>query len=48
MYDFRIEAADKASLYAELIAAAGAWWAATLGGRHRDEQTVFARFGRWN
>jgi len=29
-----------------LVAAAGAWWAAGLGGRHRDEQTVFARFGR--
>ena len=29
-----------------LIAAAGAWWAAARGGQHRDEQTVFVRFGR--
>ncbi|MGV3651072.1 MAG: hypothetical protein ACO1OK_06570 [Devosia sp.] len=25
-----------------LVSAAGAWWAASMGGRHRDEQTVFA------
>ncbi|MCB9946242.1 MAG: hypothetical protein H6842_00280 [Rhodospirillaceae bacterium] len=29
-----------------LVAAAGAWWGAGLGGRHRDEGTVFAHFGR--
>lgn len=29
-----------------LVAAAGAWWAAGVGGRHRDEQTVFGFFGR--
>ena len=28
------------------IAAAGAWWASSMGGRHRDEQTVFPLFGR--
>lgn len=27
-----------------LIGAAGAWWGARMGGRHRDEQTVFAAF----
>ncbi|MEZ5778647.1 MAG: hypothetical protein R3E44_09825 [Paracoccaceae bacterium] len=31
-----------------LIAAAGAYWAAGTGGRHRDETRVFARFGTWN
>ena len=31
-----------------LIAAAGAYWAAGVGGRHRDENRVFARFGAWN
>lgn len=31
-----------------LIGAAGAWFGAQMGGRHRDEQTVFAFFvGRW-
>jgi hypothetical protein len=25
-----------------LVSAAGAWWAASMGGRHRDEGTVFA------
>ena len=29
-----------------LVAAAAAYWAASLGGRHRDEQTVFADFFR--
>jgi hypothetical protein len=29
-----------------LVAAAAAYWAAGLGGRHRDEQTVFADFFR--
>src|SRR5690606_31290857 len=29
-----------------LIAGAGAWWAAGLGGRHRDEQTMIRFFGR--
>lgn len=28
-----------------LIGLAGAWWGARMGGRHRDEQTVFAVFG---
>lgn len=28
------------------IAGAGAWWAAGMGGQHRDEQTVFSMFGR--
>lgn len=31
-----------------LISAAGAWVAAGIGGRHRDEQTVFAFFARRN
>ena len=31
-----------------MIAAAGAYWAAGVGGRHRDENRVFARFGTWN
>ena len=31
-----------------LIAAAGGYWAAGMGGRHRDENRVFARFGTWN
>lgn len=31
-----------------LISAAGAWVAAGMGGRHRDEQTVFAFFARRN
>ncbi len=30
-----------------LIAAAAAYWSAGLGGRHRDEDRVFARFGTW-
>ena len=30
-----------------LIAAAGAYWAAGVGGRHRDENLVFRRFGTW-
>jgi hypothetical protein len=29
-----------------LIGAAGAYWAAGVGGRHRDEETVIALFGR--
>ena len=29
-----------------LVAAAGAYWAASMGGRHRDENTVFANFFR--
>ncbi|MEX0759640.1 MAG: hypothetical protein WD100_08680 [Tistlia sp.] len=29
-----------------LVAAAGSWWAAGMGGQHRDEQTVLALFGR--
>lgn len=48
------DAARKAAIVAAfvlaaslLIAAAAAYWAAGLGGRHRDEQRVFARFGRW-
>jgi hypothetical protein len=28
------------------VSAAGAWWAASMGGRHRDENTVFASFFR--
>jgi hypothetical protein len=31
----------------QLIAGAGAYWAAGMGGQHRDEGRVFARFGRW-
>lgn len=30
-----------------LIAGAAAYWAAGMGGQHRDEGRVFARFGRW-
>ena len=30
-----------------LIAAAGGYWAAGVGGQHRDENRVFKRFGRW-
>ncbi len=30
-----------------MIAGAGAYWAAGMGGQHRDEGRVFARFGRW-
>tara|TARA_R110002124_G_scaffold233235_6_gene398392 strand:+ start:47295 stop:48005 length:711 start_codon:yes stop_codon:yes gene_type:complete len=30
-----------------MIAAAGAYWAANVGGQHRDEGRAFARFGRW-
>jgi hypothetical protein len=30
-----------------LISAVGAYWAAMKGGNHRDEQTVFAGFGRF-
>lgn len=33
---------------AMLIAAGGAYWAAGIGGRHRDESRAFARFGTWN
>lgn len=30
-----------------MIAAAGAYWAAAMGGEHRDQARVFPRFGRW-
>ena len=30
-----------------MVAAAGGYWAAGMGGRHRDENRVFARFGTW-
>ncbi len=30
-----------------MVAAAAAYWAAGMGGQHRDEKRVFARFGRW-
>ncbi len=30
-----------------MIAGAGAYWAAGMGGQHRDEGRAFARFGRW-
>ncbi|MPY71430.1 MAG: hypothetical protein GEU92_15255 [Alphaproteobacteria bacterium] len=30
-----------------LVGAAGAWWGASAGGRHRDEGTDFSRFTRW-
>ena len=30
-----------------MIAGAGAYWAAGMGGQHRDEGRVFDRFGRW-
>lgn len=30
-----------------VISAAGAWWAAGLGGRHRDEGTDFSHLVRW-
>ncbi len=30
-----------------MIAAAGAYWAAGVGGQHRDEGRTFDRFGRW-
>lgn len=30
-----------------MIAGAGAYWAAGIGGQHRDEGRAFARFGRW-
>lgn len=30
-----------------MIAAAGGYWAAGMGGQHRDENRVFKRFGRW-
>ncbi len=52
------EAADIARQYAVvsafilaaalLVAGAGAYWAAGVGGRHRDENRVFARFGVWH
>lgn len=49
------EVARKASIIAAfvlaaslLISAAGAWVAAGMGGRHRDEQTVFVFFARRN
>lgn len=51
------EAAETARIYSVisafiagaslLIAAAGAYWAAGMGGQHRDEGRVFGRFGRW-
>jgi hypothetical protein len=28
------------------VSAVGAWWAASMGGRHRNEGTVFATFFR--
>lgn len=31
----------------QLIAGAAAYWAAGVGGQHRDDGRVFARFGRW-
>jgi len=30
-----------------LVGAAGAWWGASAGGRHRDEGTDFSRLTRW-
>lgn len=30
-----------------MLAGAGAYWAASVGGLHRDEGRVFGRFGRW-
>ena len=30
-----------------LLAAVAGWWAAALGGRHRDEETVFTGLGHW-
>lgn len=30
-----------------MLAGAAAYWAASVGGLHRDEGRVFARFGRW-
>jgi hypothetical protein len=30
-----------------LISGVAAWWAATIGGRHRDEGTVFPNYTRW-
>lgn len=30
-----------------MVAAAAAYWAANIGGTHRDEGRAFARFGRW-
>jgi len=30
-----------------MIAGAGAYWAAGIGGQHRDEGRIIARFGRW-
>jgi len=30
-----------------MVAGAGAYWAAGMGGQHRDEGRAFARFGRW-
>lgn len=30
-----------------LAGAAGAWWAATMGGHHRDKRTDFSRLTRW-
>ncbi len=54
----KAEAARKTKAYAVIsafaiaaslmIAAAGGYWAAGMGGRHRDENRVFARFGTWN
>lgn len=31
-----------------LVSAAAAWWAATMGGKHRDESTDHSRFTRWS
>ncbi len=31
-----------------LVAGAAAYWAAGVGGRHRDENRTFARFGTWS
>ena len=30
-----------------VVSAAAAWWAAGMGGRHRDEGTDFSRLVRW-
>tara|TARA_R110002051_G_scaffold141578_1_gene214751 strand:+ start:2055 stop:2726 length:672 start_codon:yes stop_codon:yes gene_type:complete len=48
------EAARKAAIVSAfllaaslLVAGAGAYWAAGMGGQHRDEGRAFGRFGRW-
>jgi len=48
------EAARKAGIVSSFVvaaslfvAAAAAYWAAGVGGQHRDEGRLFARFGRW-